>query len=185
VYAKISEFPEAGVMNAVSSPEMGEPPWRVCISYTSELGRYPAERPYLKAAEAAVTRAGHVPRHMEHIGASTVTPAESSRVLVLWADVFVGLVGLRLGGVVSGQRRSYAQYEFDTATEAGLPRLVFVIDRSGLPASRQTANDRLRQVAYRERLDEAGLTFARVATPDQLQFEVYDALVRLAASQGS
>jgi Domain of unknown function (DUF4062) len=177
--------PDTGVMTAASSRELGEPPWKVCISYTSELGRYPAERPYLKAAEAAVTRAGHASRHMEHIGAGTVTPAESSRALVLWADVFVGLVGLRLGGVMPGQRQSYAQYEFDTATEAGLPRLVFLIDRSGLPATRQRGDDRLRQVAYRERLDVAGLTFARVATPDQLQFEVYDALVRLAARHGS
>ena len=78
---------------------------------------------------------------------------------------------------------SYPELEFDTADEAGLPRLVFVLDEDadfGDPPTRvfdQEAGRRARQRAFRDRLREAGVAVGTVASPDQLELVLYQALL--------
>lgn len=44
-------------------------------------------------------------------------------------DVYVGLVGLSCGSLVRDRLQvSYTELEFDKATEAGIPRLMFLLD---------------------------------------------------------
>ena len=97
----------------------------------------------------------------------------------------MGLFGLRYGSPVRDQPQvSYTELEFDTATEAGLPRLVFILDEDAelrIPPSRvsdREAGHRERQRAFRERLrHEAGVTVGKVANPDRLEMLLYQALV--------
>jgi multiple sugar transport system substrate-binding protein len=76
---------------------------------------------------------------------------------------------------------SYTELEFDTATAAGLPRLVFLVreDSRALPPASQPAEHRVRQAAFRRRLQESGVTTVWVATPADLEIGLYQALVEL------
>ena len=61
--------------------------------------------------------------------------------MVRGCDVYVGVLGTRYGSPVRDKPQvSYAELEFDTATEAGLNRLVFVLDTTaaevGIPPLR-------------------------------------------------
>jgi hypothetical protein len=92
-------------------------------------------------------------------------------------DVYVGVLGTRYGTPVRDKPEvSYTALEFDTATEAGLDRLVFLLDINaadvGIPLSalidRQFGD---RQDAFRRRVQDSGLltqTFADPATLGRL-----------------
>jgi hypothetical protein len=76
----------------------------------------------------------------------------------------------------------YGELDFDTAAKAGLDRLVFVLDEDAdlrIPPSRlfdQEADRRKRQQAFRARLHGAGVTVRKVASPDELELLLYQAL---------
>ena len=159
-------------------------PRRVFLSHTSELAEFPADRSFVAAAAAAVTRAGDAVADMAYFTAREGQPSAYCREAVRGCGVYVGLIGLRYGSPVREQPEvSYTELEFDTATEAGLPRLVFVLDEHAklrIPPSRvfdQEMDRRARQRAFRERLREAGVTMRTVASPDQLELLLYQALL--------
>jgi len=99
--------------------------------------------------------------------------------MLLRADVLVAIVGDRYGTVVDD--RSCTEYEFDTATDLGLTRLVFLVDShtSFLPPADQSAVDRGRQVRFRSRLLTAGITLTWVTSPAELELSLYQALMEL------
>ena len=156
-------------------------PMRVFISHTAELRAFPPDRSFVQAAENAVSRAGDVVALMEFFAASSLTPAEAVRQAVLASDVYVGLLGFRYGAVIPGEpSMSYTELEFKTATEAGIPRLMFLLDESApLPASAITAGDPTelqRQFEFRQRVTDSGLLAHTFATPDQLEVSLLHSL---------
>ena len=155
-------------------------PLRVFLGHTSDLREHPKERSFVDAAESAVIRAGHALSNMAYFAARDAEPAEYCVAEVERADVFVGIIGLRYGATVRGRPEvSYTELEFEAATRLGIPRLILLVrdDAVGLPAVDQPAEHRLRQGAFRRRLQEVGVTVAWVAAPAETELSLYQALV--------
>jgi tetratricopeptide (TPR) repeat protein len=156
---------------------------RVFLSHTSELRELPADRSFVAAAEAAVTRAGHAVTDMAYFAARDAEPADYCATAVAEADVYVGIIGLRYGAPVRGRPDiSYTELEFELATRRGMPRLIFLV-RDDLPIRPATAGPEepiARQQTFRRRLlDDAGVTVAWVTSPAQLELSVLHAVVQL------
>jgi hypothetical protein len=158
---------------------------RVFLSHTSELREYPRDRSYIAAAESATVRAQYILFDMAYFGARDREPAEHCYEAVARADVYVGIIGFRYGSPVRDRGDlSYTELEFEAATALGLPRLIFLLDErreSPLPVDQIIDVEFCtRQAAFRRRLEEsAGVTVARVASPFELEAQIYQALAEL------
>ena len=115
--------------------------WRVFISHTSELRDFPEGTSYVAAVERAISAAGHVIVDMADFPAADQPAAQVCAERVRGCEVYVGVLGTRYGSPVRDRPEvSYTELEFDTATEAGLDRLVFLLDTDaddvGIPPSK-------------------------------------------------
>ena len=144
------------------------------ISHTSELRNYPKGMSYVAAAERAISAAGHVIVDMADFPAAGQAPARVCADRVRGCDVYVGVLGTRYGSPVRDRHgMSYTELEFDTATEAGLDRLVFLLDTDaeqlGIPASALIDREfGARQDAFRRRVQDSGLSTQSFANPAAL-----------------
>ena len=169
-----------------AKPGYGGTKWRVFISHTSELRDFPGGTSYVAAVERAISAAGHVIVDMADFPAAEQPSAEVCAQQVLGCDVYVGLLGTRYGSPVRDRPEvSYTELEFDTATEAGLDRLVFLLDIDaadvGIPLGALIDREfEHRQDAFRRRVQDSGLTTQAFANPDQLRQRVERALRELA-----
>jgi hypothetical protein len=162
---------------------MARGPRRVFLSHTAELKQFPPDKSFVSSAEAAVARVGDAVGDMASFTARDEKPAAYVQQQVRSCDLYVGLIGLRYGPpVLDRPEMSYPELEFETATEAGMPRLVFMLDEDAalpIPVSQLFDGDRdlqARQRSFRDRLREAGITIGKVASPDQLELVLLQAL---------
>jgi Domain of unknown function (DUF4062) len=163
--------------------------WRVFISHTSELQDFPAGASYVAAVKGAVSAAGHVIVDMADFPAATQPPAQLSIDRVRSCEVYVGVLGTRYGSPVRGKpKKSYTELEFDTATEAGLDRLVFLLDKRaadvGIPL--EELIDRKygdRQDKFRRKVQASELTTQSFTNPDMLARLVQQSLEELAKTR--
>jgi WD40 repeat protein len=148
--------------------------WRVFISHTSELRNFPKGTSYVAAVERAISAAGHVIVDMADFAAADQASARVCAERVRGCDVHVGVLGTRYGSPVRDRHGvSYTELEFDAATDAGLDRLVFVLDIEaedlGIPASALIDREfGARQDAFRRRVQDSGLSTQLFASPAAL-----------------
>ena len=176
-------------MAGAGSPGAGAR-WRVFVSHTSELRNFPAGgKSYIAEAERAISAAGHVVVDMADFPAADQPAAELCADRVRGCDVYVGVLGTRYGSPVRDKPEvSYTELEFDAATAAGLPRLVFLLDTAaadvGIPLAQLIDHAfGARQEAFRSRVQASGLVTQSFASPDELGRLVERSLRELAAAR--
>ena len=158
------------------------PPRRVFLSHTSELRRFPTGRSFVGAAESAVNKAGDAVTDMAYFAARDEQPALVCQKAVRAANIYVLIAGFRYGSPVRDRPEvSYTELEYQTAGEAGIPRLIFLLgeDAEGPAALFRDARFGARQEGFRERLLAADRVSATVTTPDGLEAAMLHALTML------
>jgi hypothetical protein len=148
---------------------------QVFVSHTSDMARFPAGRSFVQAALDGVARAGMASVDMRYFAARDGRPADYCRRRVGECEVYVAVVGFRYGSLVPGEAVSYTELEFLAASDAGVPRLVFLLDKSAHPAVLSAA-DRGRVEKFRQRLRDSGLVVRTFGSADGLELEVFHAL---------
>jgi hypothetical protein len=137
-------------------------------------------------AERAISAAGHVVVEMADFPAADQSAAQLCAERVQGCQVYVGVLGTRYGSAVRERPEvSYTELEFEAATAAGLPRLMFLLDTTaadvGIPlAELIDLKFGDRQEAFRRRVQASGLVTQSFASPDQLGRLVERSLKELA-----
>ena len=152
---------------------------QVFLSHTSDMSQFPEERPFVQAALDAVGRARMAPVDMRYFAARDGRPANYCQQQVLTCDVYVAIIGFRYGSIVKGEGISYTELEFLTASDAGLPRLVFLLAEAAHSPTLADADLGLVE-GFRKRLAGAGLLVREFRSGDSLELEVFHALSELA-----
>jgi Domain of unknown function (DUF4062)/Tetratricopeptide repeat/NB-ARC domain len=155
---------------------------QVFVSHTSDMARYPEDRSFVQAAVDAVGRAGMAPVDMRYFSARDGRPADYCRQRVSECEIYVAVIGFRYGSLVPGEAVSYTELEFRAASDAGVPRLVFLLEETACPAGLADANRRVVE-AFRERLRDAGLVLRAFSSVDGLELEVFHALTQLTSGR--
>ena len=114
---------------------------------------------------------------MEDFGARDYESDEFCCARVDECDLFVGIVGHLYGSCPTGSNQSYTEREYESAVEAGKPRLMFVAPRDfPVPADLIESDEkRKKQKAFRERVSKDRMR-ADFKSPDNLALRVAQAI---------
>ncbi len=143
----------------------------------------------MAAVERAISVCGHVIVDMADFPAADQPPAELCRQRVQGCDVYVGVLGTRYGSPVRDKPEvSYTELEFDTATEAGLDRLVFLLDTDaaevGIPPAGLIDHEfGARQETFRRRVQASDVVTQKFTDPATLGQLVERSLRELAETR--
>jgi hypothetical protein len=84
---------------------------------------------YRRAVRQAVRQLGAEDVTMEYFGARDARPKqECVRLISEESDLFVGIYAHRFGFIPVGDQVSISESEYEAATSAGLPRLIYLVD---------------------------------------------------------
>ncbi|MEQ1844349.1 MAG: DUF4062 domain-containing protein [Nitrospira sp.] len=84
---------------------------------------------YRKTVQGAIRQLGAIDVSMEHFGARDERPvAECVRLVHEESDLFVGIYAHKYGYVPDGSEISISEMEYWAASEAALPRFIYVVD---------------------------------------------------------
>ena len=122
------------------------------------------------------------PVDMRHFAAHDESPADYCQRRARECEVYVAVIGFRYGSLVPGEQVSYTELEFQAATAAGIPRLIFLLDETSGPADPGRADQDLAS-EFRQRLRAAGLIVRTFTSADGLELEVFHALSDLSRSR--
>ncbi len=151
----------------------------VFVSHTSDMAAYPPNRSFVDAAFRAVLKAGAQPVDMEDFAARDEDPATYCQRRVRECDIYVGLIGLRYGSVVPGSDISFTELEFRTASTAGMPRLLFLLDVTTPHPPTLVDPDRARIEQFRGSLQSSGVMIKTFTNAADLHAAVFHALATL------
>lgn len=87
---------------------------------------------FRKTVIEAVRQLGAVDVSMEHFGARDDRPKDECLKLIGQSDVFVGIYAHRYGYIPDGDAISILEAEYEAATSAGKPRLIYLL-KDGVP----------------------------------------------------
>lgn len=129
---------------------------------------------YRKTVQGAIRQLGAVDVSMEHFGARDERPADECVCLVRdESDLFVGIYAHRYGHVPDGADVSISEMEYKAASEASLPRFIYLVDENQpwLPAHIDSGPSRERLLAFKGALMKRHICQA-FGTQDQLAMKV-------------
>ena len=152
---------------------------QVFVSHTSDMAVFPQGRSFVQAALDAVARAGMAPVDMRYFAARDGKPADYCRQRVGTCEIYVAVVGFRYGSMVPGETVSYTELEFEAASAAGLPRLVFLLNEAADLPPDLADTEAAAVEGFRQRLREAGLIVRTFTSDADLELEVFHALTNL------
>ena len=156
---------------------MSETTLRVLLSHTSDFGDRPArDNSYIDAAFRALDQAVATVTDMSLLPATERSPKQVSEYLAKDPDLYIGIIGWRYGSPVrESPEVSYTQLEFRAAAEAGVPRLVFLLDEKHKSKDAGEPNFD-RQVAFRNEITESGITVQWFDSPEKLETKLFQSI---------
>ena len=142
---------------------------------------------YRQTVQGAIRQLGAVDVSMEHFGARDERPAEECvRLVREESDLFVGIYAHRYGYVPDQADVSISEMEYKAASEASLPRFIYLVDENlpWIPAHIDMGLDRDRLVLFKAGLRKRHIcqTFG---SRDQLATKVVADVGRHIAMQGA
>ncbi|MBY0280398.1 DUF4062 domain-containing protein [Candidatus Binatia bacterium] len=129
---------------------------------------------YRRTVQSALRQLGAIDVSMEYFGARDERPAgECVRLVRDESDLFVGIYAHRYGYVPDGARSSISEMEYWAATEAALPRFIYLVDdnQPWLPAHIDAGQSRERLLAFKNALQKRHIC-QRFGGQDQLATRV-------------
>ncbi|MDQ3801094.1 MAG: DUF4062 domain-containing protein [Acidobacteriota bacterium] len=135
---------------------------------------------YRQTVQNAIKRLGAIDVSMEYFGARDEKPMdECIRLVKKESDIFVGIYAYRYGYIPEGENISISEMEYKAASEANLPRFIFIIDKNQpwLPEYIDEGENRQKLKSFKEILMKKHIceTFGN---PDELATKVVAALGR-------
>lgn len=110
-----------------------------------------------KTVRAAIRQLGALDVSMEDFGAREERPAEECiRLVRQESDIFVGVYAHRYGYVPDGGGLSISEMEYKAASEASLPRFIYIVDddHPWLPGFIDEGESRARLIAFKGELQK-------------------------------